>query len=234
MARTRKRPARQADAPLRVVLYTRVSTAEQAESGAGLAAQETALLAEADRRGWQVVEHLTDAGASGKSLTGRPALAQALDLVSSGEADALAVAKLDRLSRSLVDFAGLMAQAQAEQWAVIALDLGVDTSTPAGEFMASVLAAAAQWERRVIGQRTRDGLAARRAEGVVLGRPRTVSDAAVSRIRALRRGGYTWQACADQLNDEKVPTARGGARWYPASVRKVLLSADRAEERSRT
>src|SRR5580765_4679883 len=108
MAKRPRRPSPVAGAPLRVVLYTRVSTSEQAESGAGLAAQEAALRADATRRGWEVVDHLTDAGASGKSLAGRPALTQALHLVTSGAADVLAVSKLDRLSRSLLDFAALM------------------------------------------------------------------------------------------------------------------------------
>jgi len=81
------------------------------------------------------------------------------------------VSKLDRLSRSLLDFAGLMHRAQVGGWNVVALDLGIDLATPAGEFMASVMASAAQWERRIIGQRTRDALAVRKAEGHRLGRP---------------------------------------------------------------
>jgi len=70
----------------------------------------------------------------------------------------LIVSKLDRLSRSLLDFAGLMTRARDGGWNLVALDLGIDLSTPAGEFMASVMASAAQWERRLIGQRTRDAL----------------------------------------------------------------------------
>jgi hypothetical protein len=60
----------------------------------------------------------------------------------------------DWLSRSLANFAGLMAQAQREWWHLIALDLGIDLSTPAGEFMANVMSWAAQWERRITGQHT--------------------------------------------------------------------------------
>ena len=80
-------------------------------------------------------------------------------------------AKLHRPSRSLVYFAGLMARAQAGRLDVVALDLGIDLATPAGEFTANVLASAAQWERRIIGQRTREALAVRRTQGVRLGRP---------------------------------------------------------------
>jgi hypothetical protein len=86
--------------------------------------------------------------------------------------------ELDRLSRSLVYFAGLMERAQSRKWNLVALDLGVDLSTPAGEFLASVLASAAQGERRIIGQRTKDALAQKKAKGVRLGR-RPVLDPAV-------------------------------------------------------
>ena len=71
-----------------------------------------------------------------------------LALVDSGSLQAVIVAKLDRLSRSLLDFAGLMERARRQGWALVALDLGVDTSTPAGEMMANVLATFAQFERR--------------------------------------------------------------------------------------
>jgi len=211
------------------VLYTRVSTAEQAESGAGLAAQETALRAHAALRGWETVDHLTDAGVSGKSLSGRPALAKALRTVKVGDADALAVSKLDRLSRSLLDFAALTAQAQAEGWALVALDVDVDTTTPSGSLIANIMASIAQWERDIIGARTRDGLAAKRAQGVVLGRPRTISSEALCRARTLRTAGMSYAACAEQLTAEGVPTAQGGRRWYPSTVRKVLMSAERSK-----
>jgi DNA invertase Pin-like site-specific DNA recombinase len=74
------------------------------------------------------------------------------------------VSKLDRLSRSMLDFTGVMATAQKQNWALAALDCAVDTTTPAGEAMAHVLATFAQFERRLIGQRTRDALAAKKAQ----------------------------------------------------------------------
>jgi DNA invertase Pin-like site-specific DNA recombinase len=171
---------------------------------------------------------LSDAGISAKSLSGRPALAEALRVVSEDEADVLAVAKLDRLSRSLLDFAGLMARAHAEQWALVALDVDVDMTTPGGRLVANVMASVAEWERETIAARTRDALSAKRAQGVVLGRPRTVSSEAVARVRELRDAGLTLSACADQLTAESVPTAQGGRRWYASTVRQVLMSADRA------
>jgi len=221
---TTRRSKRTPGTTTRVVGYLRVSTDDQADSGAGLAAQRAAVEAEAARRGWELVEVLTDAGMSGKSLVGRPALAQALAMVTDGRADALVVAKLDRLSRSLLDFAGLMARAQSAGWNLVALDLGIDLSTPAGEFMASVMASAAQWERRIIGQRTREALAVKRAAGVRLGRPQTLPVEVVARIVATRAAGATLSALAESLTAENVPTAQGGARWYASTVRAVLGS----------
>src|SRR5438105_4634465 len=84
------------EAPLRVVGYVRVSTSEQAESGAGLEAQRDAIRAEAARRKWSLVAIFEDT-ASGKSVANRDGLALAVETVERGEAAALVVAKLDRL-----------------------------------------------------------------------------------------------------------------------------------------
>ncbi|MGK5684778.1 recombinase family protein [Actinoplanes sp. URMC 104] len=213
-------------APNTAVAYLRVSTDEQAESGAGMAAQRAAIEAEAARRGWVIVGWFEDAGASGKSLSKRPALTEALAAVEGGEAATLVVAKLDRLSRSLVDFAALMERARNRGWNLVALDLGIDLSTPAGEFLASVMASAAQWERRIIGQRTREGLAAKKAAGVRLGRPASLPSDVRSRIVKAHQSGASYSAIARELNADGVPTAQGGKQWYPATVKAVVNSQE--------
>lgn len=209
---------------VRAVGYLRVSTSEQVESGAGLQAQRALIEAEVERRGWVLVGVEVDAGVSGKSMAKRPALAAALARVESGEADVLLVAKLDRLSRSVADFASLLDRAQRLGWGLVALDLGVDTTTPAGELVGHVMAAVAHWERRAIGVRTREGLAAKRAAGVRLGRPQVLTPAVVMRIVTERAAGQTLQAIADGLMADAVPTARGGSAWRPSSVAAVLRS----------
>ncbi|MDP9223210.1 MAG: recombinase family protein, partial [Actinomycetota bacterium] len=152
----------------------------------------------------------------------RPGLQRALGACASGEVGGIVVAKLDRLSRSLIDFAGLLTRAQAEGWNVVALDLGVDLSTPSGEFLANVMSSAAQWERRIIGQRTKDALAVKRAQGVRLGRPTSTPDDVAKRIRKMRRDGLTLQAICDKLNSESVQTPRHGLVWRPSSLRAIL------------
>lgn len=205
---------------MRVVGYARVSTDEQAESGAGLAAQEATIRREAERRGWEVIALVRDAGASGSRLRGRLGLSEALRLAESGEADGVVVAKLDRLSRSLIDAAALIERSRRRGWTLVALDLGVDTSTPAGELVANVMAAVAQWERRAIGQRTKEALAVRREQGVRLGRPRAVPPDVRARIAQLRRRGLSYQAIADRLGVAGIATAHGGA-WHASTVRKI-------------
>jgi DNA invertase Pin-like site-specific DNA recombinase len=207
-----------------IIGYVRVSTSEQADSGAGLAAQRAAILAEAKRRGWAEVRIIEDAGYSAKDLR-RPGIRLALELLDAGEAGALVVAKLDRLSRSMLDFAGIMARAQKQSWGVIALDVNVDTTSPSGEVMATIMAAFAQFERRLIGQRTRDALAVKKAQGVQLGRPRMLPEAVVDRIVAERASGATMRAIAAGLETDEVPTARGG-HWQPGTVAAVLKSAE--------
>ena len=95
---------------MRVLGYVRVSTSEQASSGAGLEAQRRAIIAECERRGWHLVETIEDAGYSARDLR-RPGIQEALRALEAGEASALVVAKLDRLSRSMLDFSKLMAKA---------------------------------------------------------------------------------------------------------------------------
>ena len=204
-----------------VVGYARVSTLDQGDSGLGLAAPEAAIRAACLARGLQLLRIHQDI-ASGGSLDGRPELAEALATVRSGGAAALVVAKLDRLSRSVHDFSGLLEQARREGWGLVVVDLGADTMTPPGELDANVTASTSQYERRMIGQRTREALAAKRARGVRLGRPLAIQDAVVARIRHLRRRRLTATAIARQLEAERVPAPRGGHRWHVATVARVL------------
>jgi DNA invertase Pin-like site-specific DNA recombinase len=196
----KKTPVTLLEAAQRVVGYVRVSTDAQADSGAGLEAQRMAIRDECHRRGWMLVKLCEDEAASARSLRNRPGLEEALRLVEDRSASALVVAKLDRLSRSLLDFVSLMDRSRRKGWSLVALDVGFDTTTPSGEVMAAVLAAFGQYERRLIGQRTREALAIKRREGVRLGQPRVVPAATVARVRRLRSGGLSFASVAARLN----------------------------------
>jgi len=166
---------------------------------------------------------IEDAGWSAKDLR-RPGIKTALEVLEAGDAKALVVAKLDRLSRSLLDFATITAEATRTGWNLVTLDLGLDLSTPTGKAMAGMVAVFAEWERAVIGQRTSDALRAMQANGVILGRPASLPTEVVSRIAQRRAEGKTYEAIAAQLNAEQVPTGHGGDRWWRTTVRAVVHS----------
>lgn len=204
--------------------YVRVSTGDQAEHGASLEAQVAALAAEAENRGW-ALEIVREEGVSGKVAPAtRPALGPALSRLDAGAASALMSTRLDRVSRSVADFATLVDRASKHRWGIVLLSPSLDLTDPAGRFTANVLASAAQYERELIGARTREGLAQRRLEGVRLGRPPSVAAATAELITRQRLRGASWATIARELNEQGVPTGQGGAQWWPATARKVWLS----------
>jgi DNA invertase Pin-like site-specific DNA recombinase len=218
---------------LRVIGYIRVSTIEQADSGAGLEAQRAAIAAYARSRRWELVTIFED-HVSGKSLNGRPELRNALAELKAKRADAIVVAKLDRLSRSIHDLSGLMEVSRKQGWALVALDFDLDTSTPMGEAMANMAGTFAQLERRLIGERTKDALAIRKAQGVRLGRPRSIGLALERRILRLRRAGKSFQAIADRLTADGVPTPGGGPAWSWGTIERVVRRQVQEPIRHRT
>ena len=207
--------------PLRLAGYCRVSTDEQARSGLGLDAQEAALRVASGQRGWVLAEVVVDAGESGKSLD-RPGVRRVLEAIAAGELDGVVVAKLDRLSRNLGDLLAVVEWLDDAGAALVALDLGVDGSTPAGRMMLHMLGVLAQFERERNRERTVDALASLRASGKPISGP-SVSDRPelAERIAAMRASGMTLHGICDTLNAEGVPTLRGGTKWRPSSVEKA-------------
>lgn len=114
-------------------------------------------------------------------------------------------------------------RANRQGWALVDLGSGVDMSTPAGEMVAGVLLSAAQYERRLIGVRTREGLAEAKARGVKLGHQTAYPDVLLERIHDMRAAGMSLRKIAEALTDDGVTTAKGG-QWHASSVRSVLNS----------
>jgi DNA invertase Pin-like site-specific DNA recombinase len=191
-------------------------------------ALRAAITDEAKSRGWSLLTIHEDAGASAETTRAPIGPGQGTGRRGEGGAEALVVAKLDRLSRSMADFTRLMERSWKKGWALVALDLGVDTTTPAGEMIANSVANFSEFERRLIGQRTKDALAVKKAQGVKLGRPRTMPEKIVKRITRLRTKGLSYRAIADRLNADGVATAHGGAQWHASTVQKALGGPNRA------
>ena len=213
-----------------VITYSRVSTTEQADSGLGLTAQARSIDNALSARGWTPAASLTDEGVSGSiAPEKRPQLAEALQMLANGEADTLVVAKLDRATRSVADLCHLLDLSDRQGWDFIALDLGIDTSTPMGRAMAQMAGVFSELERKMIGQRTSDALQALKANGRRLGRPVSLEDETRLRIAAERAEGRSLRAIAEGLTADGIPTARGGA-WHASTICRVLDSVALDEE----
>ena len=117
-----------------------------------------------------------------------------------------------------------MERARREGWELVALDTPVDMSTQTGEMMAGIVALFAQYERRLIAERTRAALRAKKAAGARLGRPRLLPDATAHRIVAVRAAGATVRSISATLMAEAVPTATGRTTWHPTAVARALHS----------
>ncbi len=229
---------RQQEVAQRAVAYVRVSTEEQAASGYGLEAQERAVRAFAESQGYELVEVITDAGVSGTAKPeDRPGFARVLQLAREQAFSVLLVWKFDRLSRNLIHAVTTVHRLQEEHGvAVRSVSEPIDTATPMGRMIFSVLAGMAEQERETIVRRTLAGKREKARQGgfaggaTPLGYKRDkdgglvvdpAEAAIVRRIFTMREQGYSPRQIADALNAEGVPGKRGG-RWYPATVRYIL------------
>ncbi len=229
-------------ARVRVVGYIRVSTEGQADGGVSLPAQVARLTAYALAMDLDLVEIVSDRGVSARTLE-RPGLARALGMLDAGEAGALLVTKLDRLTRSVRDLGELVERYFKSRFSLLSVSDSIDTRTAAGRLVLNVLVSIAQWEREAGSERTREVLAQVRTEvplgGEALGWRRVAGDDVdarrlvvavpeeldtVRRIRELRAQRFSMRQIAAILHDEGHPTKRGGT-WAGATVRKVLLRA---------
>jgi DNA invertase Pin-like site-specific DNA recombinase len=139
----------------RAVAYLRVSTEKQADKGVSLEAQRAKVEAYAHLYELELVEVVVDAGASAKTLD-RPGLQKALEMLRAGQAEALLVVKLDRLTRSVVHLGQLLEDyfAKGSKWALLSVSEQIDSRSAAGRLSLNILGSVSQWERETIGERT--------------------------------------------------------------------------------
>jgi DNA invertase Pin-like site-specific DNA recombinase len=191
------------------------------EGGAGHEAERRVIAAACKRRGWRLVAVVEDVGVSANE-SDRPGIQAALRLLETSDENGLVAGNRGRFSRMVADLNTLITTAHTQGWALLALDCSLDTTTPAAEAVANLLASFAPFERSLHSQRIRQALAARRAQGIRLGRPPTMSDYAINRIRREREAGKSLTEIANGLNTDRIPTAQGGRAWYPATIRHTL------------
>jgi DNA invertase Pin-like site-specific DNA recombinase len=215
---------------MQVVGYARVSTEDQAREGVSLGTQEVKIAAYVTVKNWTLREIIHDEGVSAKSLK-RPDLKRLLALVDACQVDVVIVYKLDRLTRSVVDLDRLMKRFERRHVALVSLQESLDATTATGRLMMNLLASVSQWERVVIGERTRGAMQHLKAQAHVYSRPVFDDAAILIWMQAERAAGRSYDTIADLLNAAGTPTTRGG-RWQGNTVRRILLrTTPRAERR---
>jgi len=239
---SRRRTATPANGKKPVVGYVRVSTEEQAVHGVSLAAQAAKLEAYASLYDLELVAVVEDAGVSAKSLD-RPGVTRVLDMVRSGTVEGILVAKLDRLTRSVVDLAGIVELVAKKGAALLSVAENIDTGSAGGRMVLNMLGVLGQWEREVIAERTQAGMQQKKAQGEVYARvpygytsgpevaeagrtyrrlvPVAEQQAVIARIRASYADGQGTRRIAAALNSDGVPTQNGGS-WLPSTVQRIL------------
>jgi DNA invertase Pin-like site-specific DNA recombinase len=148
--------------------YCRVSTDQQCERGVSVAAQAQKVRAMALVHGAELVAVIQEGGESAKTLD-RPGMQRVLAMVERRQVQAVIVAKLDRLTRSVRDLCELLELLERRGVALISVAESLDTSSAAGRLVINIMAAVSQWEREAIGERTRDALRHKRSRGERVG-----------------------------------------------------------------
>jgi len=220
---------------MRAAIYCRVSTEDQATNGVSLQDQEERCRAYITARDWRVDGIFRDDGYSGRSLN-RPALQKLLTHAKAKKFDVVVILKLDRLTRNVADLGKLIEDLDRRKVALVSVTESLDSSTAGGRLVMNLLGSVSQWEREIIGERTRDGLAYRRDHSLVYGPvafgfsragDRLVIDEdemkTVRKIFALRREGKTLQAICDALNRQRIPT-KTDKRWRPGTLTYLLAN----------
>jgi site-specific DNA recombinase len=222
---------------VRTVAYVRVSTDKQVEHGLSLEAQQAKLTTYAALYELDLVAVEVDAGVSAKTLQ-RPALQRALTRLKAGEAEALLVVKLDRLTRSVRDL-GVLVETYflAGKWSLLSVSEQIDTRPAAGRMVLNILAAVSQWERETIGERTAAAMAYKRrqreytggeppygwqlaADGVHLD-PHTAEQAIIRDALELKAAGLSLRKIGARLAARGLLPRQGNA-WNPKTVRDLL------------
>lgn len=191
---------------IRAALYARVSTLDQDH-----AMQLTELRELAERRGWSITEYTDEVSGARRR---RPGLDRLRADLQAGRIHVVAVWRLDRLGRSALDLLHLLRDiTTAGASFVSARDAGLDTTSPAGEVLLMMLAAFAQFERSIMQERTRAGLAQARARGRRLGRPPLALDQASAEAAVAAHGGIAAAARALRVSRNALKARlRGGQK----------------------
>lgn len=209
----------------KAIIYARVSTNRQSETGHSLDSQTQRLVSEAEAQGYEV-ELVAEVG-SGKRDT-RPKLLAALADLKAGKAQALFVLDLDRLARSPQNALEIADKAKKQNWRLVIVSLGADTATPAGQFVFGIMAMLAQLESRLTSERVLRQHEARRERGIIWGVDQGFKgELDLATRRFIKHKAEDLQLSLRQickeLTAEGYKTPKGGL-WYPQTIKAILDS----------
>ncbi len=190
---------------MHAAIYARVST----HNGQNPEMQLAELREYCARRGWEIVGEYVDAGVSG-ARERRPELDRMLITCKRRQVDAVVVYRYDRFARSLRQLVNALCEFNELGVQFISLHEGVDTSTPNGRLVFGIFASIAEFERELIRERVRSGIAAARAQGKRIGRPPRPVDAA--RVNELRAQGWSWAEIAREMGAGLGTVHRAGQK----------------------
>jgi len=219
---------------MKAVGYIRVSTEEQAREGVSLDNQRARIEAFCVAKDWELISVYADEGKSAGSLE-RPAMQELISDCKKHKFDVVVIYKLDRLTRSVKDLGYLIEVFDKSNVAFSSVSDNFDTTTANGKLVLNILGSVAQWERDIIKERTKDALDHKKENRQIYsalplgfeltddGRLIENDDElnVVKQIRELRNGGLSYQAIADRLNSENVPTKKG-KRWHASTITYLL------------
>jgi len=207
---------------MRAAIYGRISTSNHGQD-IGLQTRELRQFCEA--RGWQIAGEYLDEGISG-AKDSRPELNRLMADAHRRRFDVVAVWRFDRFARSVSHLLRALEQFNSLGIAFVSLSEQIDTTTPTGKMIFTVLGAVAELERSLIAERVRAGLRNARAKGKRLGRPRVAVDAA--QIARLRAQGRSWPQIARELK-LSVGTVHHAARCFSKNMSAAPGSSPLAE-----
>jgi DNA invertase Pin-like site-specific DNA recombinase len=202
---------------IRAALYARISTLHH---GQDPEVQLRELRAYCERRGFTVAHEYVDKGISG-SRERRPALDNLLAACRKRSVDAVVVYRYDRFARSLRQLVNALEEFRSLGIDFISIHEGVDTSTPNGRLVFGIFASIAEFERELIRDRVRSGMAAAKAKGKRIGRPRVAVD--VLRVASLRRQGRSWAEITRATGLSKGTSQRAMASACPKALLQPAL-----------
>jgi len=220
---------------MKAVAYSRVSTAGQAEKGVSMEDQKLKIEQYADLYGFSITEFITDGGESAKNLN-RPGVQRILTMMKQQEIEAVIVAKLDRLTRSVRDLADIVELANRKNISLISVNERLDTGTAAGRMILNMLGVISQWERETIGERTQTALeykkgTAKAYNGVSLYGYRNykgnlITDDGeqkiISVVMNLHNEKHFVSEICRTLEEQGLKTRCGKTKWHSKVVKKII------------